>query len=761
MQHEAEALDLGGPWLAVEADDDLRRRLPDPDADDSGWVPVRVPGQWRSTQPFARSDGPLLYRRRFALDRPAAATRSWVTFSGIFYQADVWFDGSYLGDTEGYFAPCSFEVTDHLAAGEDHLLAVEVTCNPPGDRRRKRNLTGVFQHGDFIDPEWNPGGLWAPVALTHTGPVRIAALRTVCREAGPERASLDIEARIDSDRAQVVTIRTRLRRSVPGAPDDAGNDEEHRLATGDNRVRWRVTVEHPHLWWPRSLGDQPLYDLQVEVEAAGTCSDRRRLTTGLRRIGMRRFVVTVNGERLFLKGANLAPTRRALAEVTASDVERDLTLAARAGLDLLRVRGHIGHPELYAQADRAGMLLWQDLPLQWGYGQVRRQAVRQARQAVELLGHHPSVALWCGHNEPFALDFAPGSGPSRREITRFALSQALPTWNKTALDRSVRRALERTDGSRPVVAHSGVLPHPAWGTDTHSYLGWYHGEVRSLPKLLARAPVLGRFVGEFGAQAVPATDDFLEPHRWPDLDWPRLATHHGLQREIFERRVPPGRHPSLDSWRAATQQYQAELVRAHVETLRRLKYRPTGGFCVFVLADAQPAISWSLLDHERAPKAGYDALVDGCAPVVLVADPLQPCYQPGAHVLVALHAVSDLRHDLDDLVATARLCWPGGARSWRFGGSIPADSCVRVATLGVTLPPTVEAGPLRLDLTLAASDVGDEIPGLPRSTSYQSVVGGGPSPAESGSHRSSAAADRRRRRAPGAVGRRSGPRRRS
>ena len=43
-------------------------------------------------------------------------------------------------------------------------------------------------------------------------------------------------------------------------------------------------------------------------------------------------------------------------------------------------------------------------------------------------------------------------------------------------------------------------------------------------------------------------------------------------------------------------------MRYHVETLRRLKYQPTGGFAQFYLADSSPAISGSLLDHERAPK---------------------------------------------------------------------------------------------------------------------------------------------------------------
>ena len=34
---------------------------------------------------------------------------------------------------------------------------------------------------------------------------------------------------------------------------------------------------------------------------------------------------------------------------------------------------------------------------------VRKQAVRQAGELVNLLGHHPSIVLWCGHNEPLDL----------------------------------------------------------------------------------------------------------------------------------------------------------------------------------------------------------------------------------------------------------------------------------------------------------------------------------------------------------------------
>ncbi len=719
-------MDLGGRWLAAPADDVLRRRLPGADLDDSGWEAVDVPGQWRLVPAFADSDGPVLYRRRFEAPRPVPGRRSWLVLDGIFYQADVWLDGTYLGNTEGYFAPHAFEVTAALGSRAEHLLAVEVACHPQRDRRRKRNLTGVFQHWDCLPRSWNPGGIWAPVALVETGPARVEALRVACREAGPERATLELWARIDSLGPTAATLRTRLSPHDPTGKLPAGGLETIRvdqLSSGDNRVRWQVSVERPELWWPRALGSQPLYELDVGVEVAGAPSDTARRLTGLRQVRMDRFVTSVNGERLFLKGANLGPSAPALSSVPAEVAARDVWLAAGAGLDLLRVHAHVGHPGIYDAADRAGVLIWQDLPLQWGYGNVRRQALRQAAQAVDLLGHHPSVAIWCAHNEPFALDLPPGGRVPPGEAARFVAGQLLPSWNKTFLDPSVRRTLERVDGTRPVVSHSGVLPHPAWGTDSHLYYGWYSGETRQLAGRIARWPAIARFVSEFGAQAVPPSDDFVGAERWPELDWERLAEDHALQRDVLDRHVPPGAHRSYSEWRDATQAYQARLVRRYVETLRRLAYRPTGGFCVFLLADAAPAVSWSLLDHLRQPKPAFAALRTACAPTAVFAEWPRERYRPGDRIRLAVHAVSDLRHPRPGAEVRARVSWPGGERRWRWGGTLDANGCTRVGRIELTLPGDAGAGRLGVELSL-------ELPGeAPGRSCYDAEVVVGPTEA--------------------------------
>ncbi|MGC8626502.1 MAG: glycoside hydrolase family 2 protein [Acidimicrobiales bacterium] len=695
-------MDLGGKWAAAPASEDLRRVFPQPDFDDSGWQPVSVPGHWQAEPGFANSDGPVLYRRRFSTEPLGQGQRAWLVLEGIFYQADVWLDGSYLGDTEGYFFPHSFDVSEALRARSDHVLAVEVSCERPAKLSAKRALMGVFGHWDCIDPAFNPGGIWAPVHLLRTGPVRISSLRVTCPEANAKRGTLDIFATLDAKGPTTALVLSELGLSGQGNPRVLA-ERSQPLAAGANYVRWQVEVQAPKLWWPASIGPQALYDLQVAVLVDDLRSDAKTLRTGFRHVRMHDYVWQVNGERLFLKGANLAPTRRDIAYASPEDVAADVRLARQAGLDLLRVHAHIARQELYDAADELGVLIWQDLPLQWSYRGARRQAVRQAKAAVDLLGHHPCIVTWCGHNEPLAVVPRPGGKTSALDFVRFAATQVLPTWNKSVLDRSVRRALERADPNLPVIAHSGIIPHPAWGTDSHLYFGWYYGTADDLGPWLAAWPALARFVSELGAQAVPRTNAFMGPGSWPDLDWDNLEKHHCLQKRLLARHAPPTEYDSFEDWASATQEYQAELVRRQVEALRRLKYKPTGGFAVFCLNDAQPAVSWALLDHERRPKPAYTALAQACSPVLVTADPLMPYYQPGSALSADLHVVNDLRSPLGDAVLVATLSWPGGGRRWTFAApeEVPKDSCAWVGHLHAVLPRDLSAGAaITLDLQL-------------------------------------------------------------
>ncbi|MEZ5134083.1 MAG: hypothetical protein R2699_03245 [Acidimicrobiales bacterium] len=93
--------------------------------------------------------------------------------------------------------------------------------------------------------------------------------------------------------------------------------------------------------------------------------------------------------------------------------------------------------------------------------------------------------------------------------------------------------------------------------------------------------------------------------RWPDLDWDDLAGTYGTDVTTLRRRLSPEGYASAEAWIDATHRYQAELLRRHIETLRRLKYRPAGGFAIAGFADGAAAISPAVLDDRCRPTPAY------------------------------------------------------------------------------------------------------------------------------------------------------------
>ena len=470
--------------------------------------------------------------------------------------------------------------------------------------------------------------------------------------------------------------------------DGHEHELDHPAAAGENRVEWTIDVADPDLWWPHGLGSQPLSDLRCELIVQGEVHDHRHCRLGLRAVQMRRWTLQVNGERLFTKGVTVLPTRRRPGDTTPSEVANDVRAARDAGFDLIRTIAHVGHPALYDTADEVGMLIWQDMPIRGRMARsVRRQAIRQAREMVDLLTHHPSIVVWCAHDEPF-------KRPIVRAATPPVLGQQRPSWNRAVLDTSVRRVLQRTDGSRPVVLHTGVAPHPPRfdGTTANLWFGWHDHHVTDLAPALARLPRMGRFVTAFGAATVNPELPALMGERVGSeanaaLDWEAVAAATGTDTASLHRLCAPTSSQDGPGWAIAGQYAQAELVRVTIETLRRLKYKPTGGFCLHYLADPSPAGGFGLLDSQRRQKPGWHAAVAACQAVVVVVDPLPPDAAAGSVHHLDVHVVSDLQEPILDARVIAQVSVNHDDPVMiGWAGDIAPDSCSYIGHLDVTLP---------------------------------------------------------------------------
>jgi len=694
---------LSEAWKAQERTDALATTYWQSDLDDSGWVDADPVSQWVVTPGLAGTRGPVVYRCRFAAPRIEPHQRARIRANGVFYYGHYWLDDTYLGDRHGYFVPHEVDATELLRSRDEHLLAAEIECPDQTDRAAKSIITGVFSHWDAIATDFNPGGFWKPVEVVVTGPAYFTHVTVLADKVSPAAATVRARIGIDSDADHTARLTLALVDEESGSVVDAVSTDLT-LGEGGCVVDFPLSVAQPKLWWPRRLGPQPMYRLEASLAGPdGVAWDEAERLTGIRELRVRDWQFSVNGERFFVRGANHAPTRMALSEVAEQDSVNDVRLAAEANLDLLRVHAHVAPDSLYEAADRCGMLLWQDFPLQWGYSRrIKRDAVVQARGLVRLLGHHPSVAMWCCHNEPLAVEITDVAEMRPAQMALAAGSMFAPTWNKNRLDPALRRAFEDEDPSRFTDEKSGELPGPlSYGTDTHFYFGWYMGEMGTFARLPRILPKLYRFVSEFGAQALPSAKSVSEMLAdsggadWPEIDWDHLKDRHSAQPALMHRFVPPEGCDSLDSYVEVTQRYQANLLRFHIETLRRLKYRPCGGFAMFQFADSYPAVTWAVLDSEREPKLGYGALRDACADVVVLAAWPHARYRPASLVSLALHVVSELRRPLHGLRLVARL----GEEEQEWTGDVEADGVAGCGVFEAAAPPVPGTYQLELKLT--------------------------------------------------------------
>ncbi|MDQ6746542.1 MAG: hypothetical protein M3010_00335, partial [Candidatus Dormibacteraeota bacterium] len=286
-----------------------------------------------------------------------------------------------------------------------------------------------------------------------------------------------------------------------------------------------------------------------------------------------------------------------------------------ANLDAIRVHGHVLPEEFYRLADRAGMLVFADFPLSGAYAyhstaeeaRFFEESVReQVPEMVEMLRNRPCIALWTGHDDP------PWIAANESMADVHSVRQ------NYSIDQDIKALFEKLDPSRPALAGSGEI-------DMIARAGWSSAPWPTL------AEIEPHFVSEYGAQALPDLDSPVWNEigrRWPVADDDPAWLYAGFQPFAWSERGVglPSDFESLEAYIAASQQYQAWVIRFATDQFRSRKFDHCWGAFAYQLVDPFPAIGFGLADHSRQPKLGLVALRDAMAPTRLIIEPLS--FQP-------------------------------------------------------------------------------------------------------------------------------------
>lgn len=606
-------LPLDGIWRYWPTDD--RADLASPAVSDTEWPKMALPNNWYLEG--LDTSGVVWFRRHFQVPASYRGKKLRLRFDGVDYFANVYLNGVLLGSHEGYFQPFEFDVSRAINFDGDNVLAVRV--DSPEEawgtvwHMRKTLIKGIFGHHDCRPGGgWGPrgqahntGGIWNNVTLFADPPVRTSAARVTPTLADDHSAAVvavdvtteNAHGRQISGTAEVV-IRPRNFRPSPDEPQELRFVQRVTVPVGTNVLHLTGTMLRPRLWWTWDHGEPNLYTATVTIHAGGA-TDQTECVFGVRSISIDDgWNWTLNGRRIFVRGSNYIPTQW-LAEMDEARFRRDVELMRDANLNVIRVHAHVNREEFYRETDAAGIMVWQDFALQWGYDDspaFAEKAVMQAHAMVDLLGQHPSIVVWCCHNE----------SPWDASWLQYKVPDYDPNQNR-ALDTRLYATLKAADPTRYVHLNSGT-------GDGHPYPGWFHSTSFLDFKDLPDAP----FVTEFGAQALPNLDVMQRMMPAGDLwppNWDRWEFHDFQKMETFEMAgVRMG--SSLEQFIENSQEYQANLIQFAIESYRRAKWQPITGLFHFMFVECWPSITWAVLDYYRTPKRGFDALRRAMQPVL-------------------------------------------------------------------------------------------------------------------------------------------------
>lgn len=383
--------------------------------DDRAWRAVTLPHDWGIEGPFHQEypgeTGKLpwwgvgWYRKRFTVPASDAGRPVYLDFDGAMSFATVWLNGRLVGGHPYGYASFRVDLTPHLRAGAENVVAVRLD-NPQESSR------------------WYPGGgIYRNVWLVKTAPVAVAHWGVAVSTPKVSPASATVAVRVDlvnsRGQTQKADVETKVydgRRLVGAAKASPVNE----LVSGA-RIESTVEVANPRLWSPTSPA---LYRAVTTVRQGGKVVDTVETTFGIRSVTFdAKQGFLLNGQRTYLKGVCLHHDLGALgAAFNLRAAERQLEIMKAMGCNAIRTSHNPPAPEFLDLCDRMGFVVFDELTDTWtrakkpnGYAKLFADwSENDLRSFIRRDQNHPSVVLWSTGNEVAEQGDEAGFAVSRR-----------------------------------------------------------------------------------------------------------------------------------------------------------------------------------------------------------------------------------------------------------------------------------------------------------------------------------------------------------
>ncbi len=574
-----------------------------------------------------------VYRTTFAWS-DEGLDRADLVFEGLDTVARVELNGTVLGDTANMHRTYRFGVRELLVEGENELT---VRFSSPVKYADRMSLElGYRPHVNFHPYNairkmacsfgWDWGldtatvGIWRPVTLHQWSTARLASVRPLATGDGHVTVHVEVERADDAA--------LDLAASVGGATATVTVDP------GSTTAVLELDVADAERWWPRGYGEQPLYDFTLTLGTEGRDLDRFDTRLGFRDVVIDTapdeigapFSFIVNGQPVYVKGANWIPDDAFPHRVDRQRYAARLDQAEQANLNLLRIWGGgiFESADFYAECDERGIMVWQDFLFACAsYPEeepMRSEVIAEVRDNVVRLLPHPSLVLWNGNNENI-WGYYDWGWEKRLEGKTWGLGYYLEV---------IPQLLAELDPHRPYTPGSPFSPSDPSGatihpndTDNGSSHQWEHWNRVDYPDYRNHLP---RFVAEFGWQGPPTwstltralSDDPLTPES------PGMIGHQKALEgndKLTDGLVPhlPFQN-DMDDWHWAMSLNQANAVQYNLEHLRSWSPRNRGAI-VWQLNDCWPVTSWAAVDGDGRAKPLLFAIKHGNAERLVTIQP--------------------------------------------------------------------------------------------------------------------------------------------